>query len=108
MYNDYTKVLNGLLGLTNKQVLVLSKLFELSHTTSKLLSRDNRREIIEVCNIDECNLSTYLTLFKQKKILVKVGDIWKVDSNILPSIIENKVHMSFNIIVDESNIPKNN
>ena len=101
LYNEYTKILNGLLGLTNKQVLVLTKLLELSDTTPttlSLLNRNNRKEILESCSIDECNLSTYLTLFKNKSLLVKdTNGRWSVYKNIRPIIINNKMQVSFTL-----------
>jgi len=104
LYSEYTTILNSLLGLTPKQTLVLAKLFELTETTSitrKFLDKDNRREIEESCNIDECNLSTYLTLFKQKGILVKIKDQWILNQNIVPSIYDNQLEVIFKLSVDE-------
>ena len=107
LYNEYAKLLNSLLGLTDKQVLVLSKLFELSDTTpmnKSLLCKDNRREIMEICSINECNLSTYLTLFKNKYILQGVGipptNKWIINSSLKPSIINNEVQVIFKIGLD--------
>lgn len=104
LYNEYSTILNSLLGLTPKQSLVLAKLFELTETTSirrKFLDKNNRREIEETCNIDECNLSTYLTIFKQKDILVKINNQWILNQNIVPSIYNNQLEVTFKITVNE-------
>jgi len=104
LYNEYTSILNGLLGLTPKQSLVLSKLFELNDTTlstKSLLSKENRREIEESCSIDECNLSTFLTLFKSKNLLVQEDKIWKIYSGIKPNIYNNQLEITFKISVNE-------
>lgn len=103
LYNEYTSILNGLLGLTPKQSLVLSKLFELNDTTpstKSLLNKDNRREIEESCSIDECNLSTCLTLFKSKNLLVQENKLWRIYSGIRPNIYNNKLEIIFNISVN--------
>ncbi len=103
LYNEYTKLLNSLLGLTDKQVLVLSKLFELNDTSSinkSLLCKDNRHEIIDSCNINECNLSTYLTLFKNKNILIQEGSIWKLYQGLKPLIYDNRIEVTFKIELD--------
>jgi len=101
LYNEFVKQINGILGLTPKQVLVLSKIMELSESTPnnrKLLDKENRSEIIEVCQIDECNLSTYLTLFKSKKIIVGLpGNNWIVNPTIFPVIDNNEIKLIFNI-----------
>jgi len=107
LYNEYAKLLNSLLGLTDKQVLVLSKLFELNESTpnnKSLLCKDNRHEIMESCTINECNLSTYLTLFKNKHILQGVGvpptNKWIIHNNIRPSIVNNELQVTFKIGLD--------
>jgi hypothetical protein len=103
LYNEYTKLLNSLLGLTDKQTLVLSKLFELNDITpinKSLLNRDNRHEIIESCNINECNLSTYLTLFKNKNVLVQEGSVWKLYQGLKPLIYDNGLQVTFKIGLD--------
>jgi hypothetical protein len=105
LYNEYTKLLNSLLGLTDKQVLVLSKLFELSDTTSfnkTFLCKDTRREIMESCTINECNLSTYLTLFKNKGVLIQLSGKWIINELIKPHINNNMLNITFKINVDEN------
>jgi hypothetical protein len=100
LYNEYTRLLNNLLGLTDKQVLVLSKLFELNDSTpitKSLLCKDNRHEIIDSCSINECNLSTYLTLFKNKGILVQEYNKWIIYTNIKPLIVDNQLQVNFKI-----------
>jgi hypothetical protein len=106
LYNEYTKLLNSLLGLTDKQVLVLSKLFELHDTTpmnKHLLCKDNRREIMESCSINECNLSTYLTVFKQKGILFRATEnrnwVWYITRSLCPRI-NNGIEVNFKIGLD--------
>ena len=106
LYNEYTSILNSFLNLTPKQCLVLAKLFELTETTSitrKFLDKENRKEIEETCSIDECNLSTYLTLFKQKDILIKVKDQWILNYNIVPNISNNQLNISFIITSNNGN-----
>jgi hypothetical protein len=93
-----------LLDLTPKQSLVLAKLFELNDTTPStlsLLNKQNRREIEESCSIDECNLSTYLTVFKSKNLLIQEGKIWKIYPGIKPNIYNNQLEIIFNISVNE-------
>lgn len=105
LYNEYTKIINGLLGLTNKQALVLSKLFELSDSTpitKSLLNKDNRKEVLESCSIDECNLSTYLTLFKSKEILVQEGSNWVIYKGIKPVVYNNTMEIVFKVNIDSN------
>jgi len=105
LYSEYSKLLKSLLGLTDKQVLVLSKLFELSDTTpllTSLLCKNNRREIMESCSINECNLSTYLTLFKDKELLVWDGSRWIIFDKIKPYIVNNRLQVTFKIGLDDS------
>ena len=106
LYNEYTIILNSLLGLTNKQVLVLSRLFELNDTTpitKSLLNRDNRLDIIDICNIDECNLSTYFKLFKTKGIIIKESGKYKLYEGIKPLIHDNHIEMIFKINIENGN-----
>jgi hypothetical protein len=104
LYNEYIKIINSsLLGLTNKQALVLSKLLELSDTTpinKPLLNKDNRRELLESCSIDECNLSTYLTLFKSKDILVQEGTRWVIYKGIKPIVYNNTMEITFKVNIN--------
>lgn len=104
LYNEYTILLNSLLGLTPKQVLVLSKLFELNDTTpsnKSLINRDNRLDIMDMCSIDECNLSTYLTLFKSKNILVQEDGKYKLYQGIKPLIYDNHIEVTFIIDIEK-------
>lgn len=85
-------------------MLVLSKLFELNDTTpstKSLLCKENRRDIEEICNIDECNLATYLKIFKGKNLLVQEGNIWRIYSAIRPLIYNNQMEITFKINVNE-------
>ncbi len=103
LYNEYSTILNSLLGLTPKQSLVLAKLFELNDTTpstKSILNKDNRRDIEESCNIDECNLSTYLKLFKSKNLLIQEGNLWKIYSGIKPIIYNNEMEITFRITIE--------
>ena len=100
LYSEYARAINCLLGLTPKQVVVFSKLLELTDSTpfnKKLLSRENRIEIFETCEINDCNLSTFLTEFKDKGVLVKVKDSWIINKSLIPIIDDNTCKLVFTI-----------
>jgi predicted transcriptional regulator len=100
LYSEYARAINCLLGLTPKQVAVFSKLLELTDSTpfnKKLLNRENRLEIFETCGIDDCNLSTFLTKFKDKGVLVKVKDSWVVNKSLTPIIDDDVCKLVFTI-----------
>lgn len=79
------------------------ELEESTPINKKLFSKQNRNEIIDTCQIDECNLSTYITLFKSKGILVDISGIWSVNSMIFPNINNNKIQITFNIDYNGNN-----
>ena len=78
IYKEYVNILNGLLGLSGKEMEVLSLLLEIEMTRppilgkkQDLLSTDNRRALMDKTSINKNNLSMYIKVLKDKGIILK-------------------------------------
>ena len=67
----YLQVFNGILELTDKELLILSKFIDLSETTN-ICSADSKKKVAESVGIADPNtLNNYVKRLKDKGALVK-------------------------------------
>jgi len=105
LYSEYVGVLNGVLGLTNRQAQVLSILLDLTLTTpvidgkKNILTKEYRRLIIDKIGIGYCNLSTVLRKFKDDGILIN-NDGWSIAEQYIPIIDNNNCYISLHLSLE--------
>lgn len=97
---EFLRSLNGLLGLTDREIDLLSIFLDLENRDSKAKGQrksidgtSNRKEIMHITTITKDNLSRYIKRLKAKRIIVRdyKEDINVLNKAILPVIIGNKV-----------------
>lgn len=102
IYKEYVNILNGLLQLSGKEMEVLSLLLEIEETRSPvlgkkidLLSTDNRRIIMDKTGINKNNLSMYLSVLKNKGIILKDEEGHYINRTFVPDIEKDKSETIF-------------
>jgi predicted transcriptional regulator len=80
----YLQVFNGILELTDKELLVLSKFIDLSETIN-LCSTENKKVVAESLGIKDPNtLNNYVKKLKDKGAIKKTKDGYKLSPILLP------------------------
>ena len=109
IYLKYISILNGLLQLSGKELEVLSLLLEIEMTKAPilgkkqdLLSTDNRRALMEKTGINKNNLSKYISILKDKRIILKDNNGHYINAIYIPDIIEGKSEMLFILNIEEN------
>ena len=96
---EFLKALNGILGLTDRELGLLTKLVELDieqdsdEDDKDVTSTKNRKRIFKDLNITPDNLSRYLTRFIKKGLLQpsKIIGNYVVNKVLIPEIIKDRV-----------------
>jgi len=80
----YLQVFNGILELTDKELLVLSKFIDLSETIN-LCATENKKVVAESLGIKDPNtLNNYVKKLKDKGAIKKTKDGYKLSPILLP------------------------
>lgn len=83
----YIQVFNGILELTDKEMVVLSNFVDLSKSIN-ICSADTKRKVADAMNIEDPNtLNNYVKRLKDKGAIVKTQDGYKL-SKLLQSTTE--------------------
>jgi len=108
VYKEYINILNGLLKLSGKEMEVLSLLLEIEATKppilgSKpdLLCTDNRRALMDKTNINKNNLSKYLSVLKERSIILRDDNGNYINPLFVPDIIGNISETVFVLDIEE-------
>ena len=106
---EFLKSLNGILGVTDRELELLSKFVELDMNHNSALgyknvaSTDNRKMIRRELGITPDNLSRYISKFKDKGLLVhgKADDELYVNKILIPEIVKDRVQLTIIIKTNE-------
>ena len=80
----YLQVFNGILELTDKELLVLSKFIDLSDTVN-LCSPENKREVAKALDIKDYNtLNNYVKKLKDKGAIKKTKNGYTISPILAP------------------------
>jgi hypothetical protein len=110
LYEEFLKVMNGLLGLSQREIQILSLLIKIDlswkprsvNDVKNVLSTDNRRLIMKETMIKKTNLSKYIAEFKTKGLLIKNNSNgYEVLPDILPHLENNRVEVIFKLELNE-------
>lgn len=92
LYDEYVKILNGVLQLSFREAEVFSLLLRINDewsevvvSTNNILSTDIRRKIMDETRITKTNLIKYINVLKDKNIIVpndKGG--WSINETFIP------------------------
>lgn len=99
---EFLKALNGILGLTDRELELLAKLVELdmnydpAQGSKNVANTANRKLIKKELGITPDNLSRYLTKFKEKGLLQqgKADDELVVNRILIPEIVKDRVQLT--------------
>ena len=106
---EFLKSLNGILGVTDRELELLSKFVELDMNHNSALgyknvaSTDNRKMIRRELGITPDNLSRYISKFKDKGLLIqgKADDELYVNKILIPEIVKDRVQLKIIIKTNE-------
>lgn len=103
IYKDYLIALNGYLKLTPKELEVLNELFirneKLGINNDELLSTRGRKEMSFRCEISELGFNNYIQYLKNKKMLVEIDGVYKINPKIIPSINKKGIRIVFDLVL---------
>ncbi len=94
--HEFLRSLNGIMGLTERELQVLSALLDLHMANPKRLdnidSSLNRRKLMAECNVSRENLSRYIRLYKSKGVILEDKDtgLRFINKALVPNIISGK------------------
>jgi hypothetical protein len=107
---EFSKVMNGILNLTNKELLILTKIIQydmygvFDESEGKhLVNTGFRKVLMDEVRVSSYNLSRYIGKFKDKKILIRS----KTDGNLLlnpalvPEIIGDRLQITIIIRIKD-------
>lgn len=103
LYIEFLKSLNGILGLTEREIELMAVFIKLDIEYPKLpgLNKNvantiNRKYIINSMHITRDNLSRYIKRFREKGLLVagKAEDELMVNKILIPEIIADRVQIT--------------
>lgn len=89
VYTEYLSVLNGILKLTDKQILVLAKIIEL--VKDDILSTEVRKDICTELQMSDANLRKCLVTLKKKKYIYLTNETININHLLIPIIDNNTV-----------------
>lgn len=110
LVKEFVSSLNGILGLTNRELELLQFLIndELNSSNTSLVdidvtSTENRKIINNVLGITADNLSRYIKKFRQKGILIrdKINNSDKVNPVLIPEVIKDRVQLTIILRIDD-------
>ena len=112
LYQEYIRSINGLLNLTEKEILVLTEIIQLDVSYVKLtgipknvVNTVNRRYLISKLGISKENLSRMIRILKNKQLLIANSDSGEIIVNraLIPDIINDRIQVTMIIKIDKNN-----
>lgn len=106
-YKEYVRILNGILGLSNREMELFYLLLEINDKNKpvlgsyqNILSTDIRRAIMKETRVNKSNLVKYINALVDKKILIKTEDGYILNDFFKPIIDIDKLLVNFELIID--------
>lgn len=93
LFSEYTKILNGVLELSPRELEVFSFLLLKDSTNSN--TKDVRKELIDKLKVTEANLSRYLGVLKTKGLIVRGQNGWVINDLVRPVVKDNVFELKF-------------
>ncbi len=111
VYHEFLSALNGILGLTNRELALFEMIveFEMNHTkdpnvTKNIICTANRRVMMKQLNITRDNLCRYISKFKSLGYIVKgkTDGEWVLNRALVPVIINDRVQVTIILKVKDN------
>jgi len=104
IYKKYVEVLNSLFRLAERELDVFSLLIKIQLNWGldipiDIIDTRSRRQLMRETLINKNNLSKYLQVLKNNKILIynENRDGWVINPSLLPKVIEDKISVNFTL-----------
>jgi len=110
LYRQIARVLNGMNDLSPREMEIFGILLGINDNwvpllqtdTKNILTRETRRAIMKETLVNKNNLSKYLSVLKDKGLIVKNShDGWEIYKMLVPKLEDNVVRISFTIGVED-------
>lgn len=108
LYIEHLNILNSMLGLTSKELEVLSLLYKIAieqksafGTKIDILSTDNRKAIMHETRINKNNLSKYVATLKDRGVVMEDKDGHYINSMFLPEATEGTLETLFILEIEQ-------
>jgi hypothetical protein len=104
LYREYLKTINGVLGLPQREIDILTILMEIDGSfvpkseidIKDITSTDNRKYIMAESRMLKGNLSKYLNTLRKKNFLVKTeAGGYEILPSLMPKVTDNIIKISF-------------
>jgi hypothetical protein len=102
LYKEYTKILNGLLQLSDREAELFALLLKVDFEwepklgePKNILSTDTRRAIMKETRINKNNLSKYIGVLKEKGVLIKTEDGYEIREMFVPKLTGDLLEVVF-------------
>jgi hypothetical protein len=98
LFAEYTKIINGVLGLSEREAQVFSFLLMVDSEGERtsVNSKETRKRIINTTGISAANLSRYLGVLKDNRLLVRGSTgKWVINDIVRPVIIDGMFELKF-------------
>ena len=110
LYIEHLNILNSMLGLTSKELEVLSLLLKIAieqkstvGTKVDILSTDNRKAIMHETRVNKNNLSKYVSTLKDRGVVMEDKDGHYINSMFLPEDTEGTLETLFILEIEQDN-----
>jgi hypothetical protein len=104
-YINYLKAINGPVGLSRKEILVLAEFLkfgeEYKFESEIMLSSPIKKRVSKSLGITSHNLNNIILVFKEKKVILKLKDKFILNSNLIPVIEDNRIVVQFELIRED-------
>lgn len=99
-YKNYLIAINGYVGLTDREIEIMSLILFYNTGDETVLNKDNRRIIREELGCKDLNLNNHIANLKSKGVLKQTVNGVKVNNSIMPDIVDKEIHVVFKFIID--------
>ena len=107
-YRKYYQAINGILKLTNKELVILTALsnkkYKLNLNDKDLFSSTSRSEVSQILGISKFNFNNYIKSMRDRSILLKSNNITSINPSIYKDITStDSLDFKFTFNIHESN-----
>ena len=102
LYKEYVRILNGLMQLSDREAELFALLLKVDYEwepklgePKNILSTDIRRAIMRETRVNKNNLSKYISVLKDKGILVKTEHGYEVREMFVPKLTGDLLEVVF-------------
>jgi len=110
LYRQFLELANPLLGLTNRELEVLTILLQIQMEQKPMfghkydiLNAQNRKFVMNETRVNKVNLSKYISRMKKLGIVLKDQDGHYINNMFIPELKDNKVEILYLLEIEKEN-----